>query len=103
MMIESISADEYLNILKVNNVNIPVYADIEAIDVYSDKEIIKVYKNACTLAVFLVPLDNNGVRRKYRYFPYVKPIFIKKENNAKHKKESHKSKDDKNQKKKSKK
>ena len=86
MIIESITKDEYLEILNNNNIATPIYADQEAIDIYSNKEIIKVVKNDCTLAVFLVPIDNNGIRREYRFFPYVNPIFINNENNYSKKK-----------------
>ncbi len=86
MIIESISKDEYLEILKKKNIDIPIYADQEAIDIYSNKEIIKVVKNDCPLAVFLIPIDNNGIRREYRFFPYISPIFINKENNYNQKK-----------------
>lgn len=86
MKIENISSDEYLDILCSNNINIPIYADKEALDIYSNKEIIKVSKNNLTLMVFLLPIDNNGIRRKYRYFPYINPIFINKENNVSKKK-----------------
>lgn len=86
MIIESISNNEYLEILKNNNIDIPVYADQEALDIYSKKEIIKVVKNDCPLAVFLVPINNNGVRREYRFFPYISPIFINNENNYNKKK-----------------
>ena len=81
MKIEAISNNEYLEILTDNNINIPIYADKEAIEVYSNKEIIKVVKNNRTLAVFLVPIDNNGIRREYRFYPYISPIFINTENN----------------------
>ena len=81
MKIEAISNNEYLEILTDNNINIPIYADKEAIEVYSNKEIIKVVKNNRTLAVFLVPIDNNGIRREYRFCPYISPIFINTENN----------------------
>lgn len=86
MIIETINKDEYLDILKKNNIDIPVYADNEALEIYSNKEIIKVTKKNKVLAVFLIPIDNNGVRREYRYFPYVNPIFIKNENNVSRKK-----------------
>ena len=81
MKIEAISNNEYLEILTDNNINIPIYADKEAIEVYSNKEIIKVVKNNRTLALFLVPIDNNGIRREYRFYPYISPIFINTENN----------------------
>ena len=81
MKIEAISNNEYLEILTDNNINIPIYADKEAIEVYSNKEIIKVVKNNRTLAVFLVTIDNNGIRREYRFYPYISPIFINTENN----------------------
>ena len=86
MIIESISDDEYLKVLKDNNISIPIYADKEAIEIYSNKEIIKVVKNNCPLAVFLVPIDNNGIRREYRFFPYISPIFINTDNNYSKKK-----------------
>lgn len=86
MTIESISKNEYLEILKNNNIDVPIYASKEAIDIYSNKEIIKVAKNDCPLAVFLVPIDNNGIRREYRFFPYINPIFISNENNYSKKK-----------------
>lgn len=81
MKIESISAKEYLNIIS-DLVYIPIYSDIEAIDIYSNKDFIKVTKNGNVILVMLVPIYNNGVRREYRYFPYINPIFIKEGNNV---------------------
>lgn len=79
LKIETIDETKYFNILKLNNIDIPIWSDKEAVKIYKEKEIIKVYNNSETIAVFLMPLNNNGVRREYRYFPYVSPIFLKEE------------------------
>ena len=81
MIIESISSKEYFDIVSKLDY-IPVYSDIEAINIYSNKEFIKVSKNGNVIAVMLVPIDNNGVRREYRYFPYINPILLEKVNNV---------------------
>ena len=86
MSISMISSNEYLDILHKNNISIPIYSDIEAIEVYSNKELIKVVENEKVLAVLLIPIDNFGVRREYRYFPYINPIFINVDNNLTKKK-----------------
>lgn len=79
LKIETIDETKYFNILKLNNIDIPIWSDKEAVKTYKEKEIIKVYNDSETIAVFLIPLNNNGVRREYRYFPYVSPIFLKEE------------------------
>ena len=80
MIIEAIDKNEYLELLKKVK-NVSICCDEEAVDAYLEKEIIKVVKNNIDIAVFLVPLDNNGIRREYRFFPYLSPIFLMELNN----------------------
>lgn len=77
LKIQQIDERQYFNILKLNNINIPIWSDKEAVNCYKEKELLKVYDGNEIICVFLVPLNNNGVRRKYRFFPYISPIFLK--------------------------
>ena len=81
MEIKRIEEKEYFKILKDANIDIPLYCEKEAIDAYGDVILLGVFNNDNPLAVFLAPMSNNGVRRKYRFFPYLMPIILKKENN----------------------
>ncbi len=85
MEVITIDDFEYLNIIQKNLKNIPIWCDEEALKCYSKKELIKVCKKDNILAVFLIPLDNSGVRRKFRYFPYVSPILLQEKNNLQEK------------------
>lgn len=80
-----IDEEEFINLLNKNKISIPIWSDREAINCYEKKELIKVCKNKEPVLLFLAPIDNNGVRRKYRFFPYHSPIFLRKENNARKK------------------
>lgn len=80
MKIEIINELEYLEFLESNVRYIPVWCGKEAIECYENKELIKVVKNDVELAVFLIPLDTDGVRRKYRFFPYLMPITLERMN-----------------------
>ena len=79
MEIIEITKNEYTQLLNNSKMTVPVYGDIEAIECYEKCEIIKVVKNNLPVAVFLMPIDDNGIRREYRYFPYLMPILLKKE------------------------
>ena len=70
MKIETITEKEYLGLLHKYMKIIPIYTDNEAIECYKDRELIKVTKNNNPIAVFIIPIDNQGVRRKYRFFPF---------------------------------
>ena len=83
MNIEIITETEYLNLLIKYKKNIPIWCGQEALNCYQNRELLKVKKNDKDLEVFLVPIDNNGVRRKYRYFPYLMPIVLNNQNNVK--------------------
>lgn len=83
MNIVTITEVEYLNLLIEHKKNIPIWCGQEALNCYQNKELIKVKKNDNDLAVFLIPIDKNGVRRKYRYFPYLMPIILDEQNNVK--------------------
>lgn len=85
MKIVIINEIEYINLLVNNLKNIPIWADSEALNCYKEKELIKVCKGDNALAIFLIPLDNNGVRRKFRFFPYCMPILLSDTNNIKKK------------------
>ena len=76
MKIETITEKEYLGLLHKYMKIIPIYTDNEAIECYKDRELIKVTKNNNPIAVFIIPIDNQGVRRKYRFFPYLMPIIL---------------------------
>lgn len=80
-----IDKEEFLDLLNKNKISIPLYSDVEAIDCYQDKELIKVCKNNEPVLLFLAPINNNGIRRKYRFFPYHSPIFLREETNLKKK------------------
>ena len=84
MEIKTIEKKEYIELL--DNMEIPIWCDIEAIDVYQEKEIIKVLKGDSPVAVFLIPLVENGVRRRFRFFPYLEPILLSNNNNSQKKK-----------------
>ena len=83
MNIVTITEVEYLNLLIKHKKNIPIWCGQEVLNCYQNKELIKVKKNDNDLAVFLIPIDKNGVRRKYRYFPYLMPIILDEQNNVK--------------------
>ena len=83
MMIENIDETEYLKLIIEYKKDIPIWCGQEALKCYQNKELIKVKKNEKDLAVFLIPIDNAGVRRKYRYFPYLMPIVLNAESNIK--------------------
>lgn len=81
MNIVKINEKEFISIINTYLDYIPIWSDIEAIECYNEKELIKVCKNDTILAVFLIPINNNGVRREYRYFPYCMPIILSISNN----------------------
>ena len=83
MEIKRIEEKEYFKLLKDANIDIPLYCDKEAIDAYGDVILLGVFNNDNPLAVFLAPINNSGVRRKYRFFPYHMPVILKEENNIK--------------------
>ena len=89
MKIEIINKKEYFDLLKQNNINIPIYSDIEVFDTYPEIECLKVLHNNNEIAVFVYPINNNGVRREYRYYPYHSPILLKELDNI-HQKEVYK-------------
>ena len=75
MEIIKITEKEFLNILQEQN-DIPIWSSEIALYAYQEKELIKVVNHNQVLAIFLIPLDNKGVRRKYRFFPYISPVLI---------------------------
>lgn len=85
MKIFTINEMEYINLLRNNIKNIPIWTDLEVLNCYEEKELIKVCKGDNVLAIFLIPLNNNGVRRKFRFFPYCMPIILSNTNNMKKK------------------
>lgn len=85
MEIVTIDEIEYINLLKKNLEYIPIWTDLEALNCYKEKELIKVCKGNNALAIFLIPLNDNGVRRKFRFFPYCMPILLSDTNNMKKK------------------
>ena len=83
MKLEIINDKEYLELIK--NKNISLYNNQEALKYYDKHEIIKISNQSEILCLFLIPLKENGIRRKYRFFPYTGPIFLKELNNTKQK------------------
>ena len=83
-----ISSEEYEEDLK--NINdIPVWIDPISIRIYENKEIIKILLDNKPLAYYVVPFyykdGKKWAERKYRYFAYLSPYFVKKCPNKKRK------------------
>ena len=83
-----ISSEEYEEDLK--NINdIPVWIDPISIRIYENKEIIKILLDNEPLAYYVVPFyykdGKKWAERKYRYFAYLSPYFVKKCPNKKRK------------------
>ena len=78
--LNTISIDNYRKELKDID-NIPVWIDPISIDIYENKEIIKVSLKEEPLAYYVIPFyykDNKKwAERKYRYFAYLSPFFVK--------------------------
>ena len=83
-----ISSKEYEEELKSVS-DIPVWIDPISIRIYENKEIIKILLDNKPLAYYVVPFyykdDKKWVERKYRYFAYLSPFFVKKCPNKKRK------------------
>lgn len=83
-----ISSKEYENELKNIN-NIPVYLDPISVKIYENKEIVKILLNNEALAYYIIPYyykdGKKWAERKYRYFAYLSPFFVKKCSNKKRK------------------
>ena len=89
LSINSISYKSYKE--KINNlkVEIPVWIDPISIKVYENIEILEVQYNNDPLVYYVVPFyykdGKKWAERKYRYFAYLSPIFVKKCSNKKKK------------------
>ena len=83
MKVKSISKNEYFKILKEFNIDIPLFCGYEAYEAYETVDLLLVSEKDNKIALFFVPIDNDSIRRKYRFFPYLMPIMLKKENNLK--------------------
>lgn len=89
LKLEIISLEDYKSELINININIPVWIDPVSIECYQEKEIIKITLDDKALAYYVIPFYiKNGKKwaeRKYRYFAYLSPFFIKECNNLKKK------------------
>ena len=89
LSINSISYKSYKE--KINNLKmeIPVWIDPISIKVYENIEILEVLYNSDPLVYYVVPFyykdGKKWAERKYRYFAYLSPIFVKKCSNKKKK------------------
>ena len=83
-----ISSEEYEEDLK-NIRDIPVWIDPISIRIYENKEIIKILLDNEPLVYYVVPFyykdGKKWAERKYRYFAYLSPYFVKKCPNKKRK------------------
>ena len=83
-----ISSEEYEEDLR-NISDIPVWIDPISIRIYENKEIIKILLDNEPLAYYVVPFyykdGKKWAERKYRYFAYLSPYFVKKCPNKKRK------------------
>ena len=83
-----ISSKEYEEELKSVS-GIPVWIDPISIRIYENKEIIKILLDNKPLAYYVVPFyykdGKKWAERKYRYFAYLSPFFVKKCPNKKRK------------------
>ena len=83
-----ISSKEYEEDLK-NISDIPVWLDPISIRIYENKEIIKILLDNEPLVYYVVPFyyedGKKWAERKYRYFAYLSPYFVKKCPNKKRK------------------
>ena len=83
-----ISSEEYEEDLR-NISDIPVWIDPISIRIYENKEIIKILLDNEPLAYYVVPFyykdGKKWAERKYRYFAYLSPFFVKKFPNKKRK------------------
>ena len=79
--LKKITVEEYEGEIKKIGDNIPVWIDPISIKCYKEKEILKVTLNSESLAFYVLPYyikDNKRwLERKYRYFAYLSPFFIK--------------------------
>lgn len=85
MEIKRIEENDYFKLLKDAKIDVPLYCGKEAINAYGNVALLEVLNNNIPLAVFLAPINDNGIRRKYRFFPYLKPVILKEVNNIKNK------------------
>ncbi len=87
--LEIIDYEKYKEDLSKLDKNIPVWIDPITIKCYEEKEIIRVKLENEPLAYYVIPFyDLNGKKwaeRKYRYFAYLSPFFIRKCTNKKKK------------------
>lgn len=71
----------YEKILKNYNVKIPVWIDSDTIQCYENKEIIMVELDEEPLVIYIVPYyykdDEIWAERKFRYFAYLSPLFVR--------------------------
>lgn len=87
--LEIITIDRYKEDLSSININIPVWIDPISIECYEQKEIIRINLDEKPLAYYVIPFyELNGkkwVERKYRYFAYLSPFFVRNCQNKKKK------------------
>lgn len=76
-----IDEKQYEDKLKKLNLNVPVWIDPISIKCYEKKEIIEILLDGETLAFYVLPYyvkdAKKWLERKYRYFAYLSPVFVK--------------------------
>ena len=76
-----ISLEKYIDEINKLNINIPVWIDPVTIACYDNKEIIKVDYEGEALMYYVIPYyERDGklwCERKYRFFAYLSPFFIR--------------------------
>lgn len=81
LTLETISTMQYAEDLKQLEFEMPVWMHPISIECYKEKEIIKILLDGKPLAYYVFPYYNakneRWVERKYRFFPYLSPVFIR--------------------------
>ncbi len=79
--LKKITLNEYKNYLNNININIPVWIDPVSIKCYENKEIVMVLLDDEPLCFYVIPYyykdDKKWAERKYRFFAYLSPFFIR--------------------------
>ena len=81
LKLKNISVEDYTKEINKLDCNIPVWIDPISIKCYENKEIIRIDLDEEPLAYYVIPFyELNGklwCERKYRYFAYLSPFFIR--------------------------